>query len=220
MGRLVGALAPVEQGGRIDPAAHRRRRPTASWSAPADVGDRFFDAEALVANARARGAAAACVIGTTGWSRTRPTLRKRRRRGHRRRRLAELLDRRRTCSRCWSADAARLMRRSTRIRRVDSRGASRGQAGRAVGHGAAPEAGDGQAGYVAADRRLLDAGRIHSRHPHDRIRRPVGYDQVDAHGARSHGFAPRRAAAANGFTASTGGLRWRTCWGGWLKGQG
>ena len=50
-----------------------------------------------------------------------------------------------------------------------------------------------QAGFPQADRRLLDARGIHSRHAHDRVRRPGGNDYADAHRARPYRVRPRRA---------------------------
>ena len=45
----------------------------------------------------------------------------------------------------------------------------------------------------AADRRVVDARRLDSRHAHGRLRRSVGDDRVDAHRARPRGVRARRA---------------------------
>ena len=74
------------------------------------------------------------------------------RRGRRDRRRAELLDRRRAVRGDRRA-RGEAVRRAGRVRRVPARGASRGEEGRAVGHGAAAEALDGAGGLPAADRR-------------------------------------------------------------------
>ena len=50
------------------------------------------------------------------------------------------------------------------------------------------------AGLRSADRHVVHASGHDSRHAHDRIRRPVGYDRADAHGARSPRLRRRRAA--------------------------
>ena len=70
-------------------------------------------------------------------------------------------------------------------------GAEGGQS--ASENGAASEKNDGAGGVLAADRRLVDARRVHSRHAHGRLRRPGGNDHVVARRPRSHGLRPRRA---------------------------
>ena len=96
------------------------------------------------------------------------------------------------------AQAAALLAAAGRVRRVAARGASRDEEGRAVGHGAAAEARDGRGRLLAADRRVVDARRVHSGHPHDRLRRPVRIDYADAYGARSQRLRARRAARPRG----------------------
>ena len=48
-------------------------------------------------------------------------------------------------------------------------------------------------GLPCADRRLVDAGRLDSRHAHDRLRRRRRDDHADAHRARSQHLRARRA---------------------------
>ena len=68
-----------------------------------------------------------------------------------------------------------------------------GEEGCAVGHGAAAEEDDGAGRVPAADRRVVDARRLHSGHAYGRVRRSGGDDHADAHRPRSHGVRPRRA---------------------------
>ena len=60
----------------------------------------------------------------------------------------------------------------------------------------------------AADRRVVDARRVHSRHAHGRLRRSGRNDHADARRARSHGVRARRAdRGAVGHTAGAAGSR-------------
>ena len=89
--------------------------------------------------------------------------------------------------------AARLVRAAGRFRRVAARGASRRRRTRRRARRCCCKQRDGAGGLHAADRRVVDARRLHSRHAHGRFRRPGGNDHADAHGARSRGVRARRA---------------------------
>ncbi len=112
------------------------------------------------------------------------------------------------------AQAATALGRPGRIWRLAARGASRAKEGRAVGHRAQAEAGDGRSRVSSADRRGGLAGRLHSGHAHDWFRRTVGIDYADAYGARPRRLRARRAdGGAVGQGPARAGSRCKTCWG-------
>src|SRR5206468_9168333 len=114
----------------------------------------------------------------------------RRRRRHRRR--AEFLDRRRPV-RGDRRPGREALRAASGFLGVSPRGASRGEKGRAIRHRAPVEEDDGAGGVLAADRRLVDARRVHPGHAHRGVRRSGRNDHAVARGPRSHGLRPRRA---------------------------
>ena len=134
MGRLVESLAPST--GSRSPAGRSRRTPVAAPTWPdADVAIDFSIARRGAANLPALAARGiSVVIGTTGWG-AHEAAHPPRSGGarHRRRRRAELRARREPVRRDRGArrgaDVA-----PRRVRRLDSRAASRGEEGRAVGH--------------------------------------------------------------------------------------
>ena len=150
MGQLVGrALAPaVRLRGRRrhrSAVAGARRRPDADALDGRRRRDRLLDAGRGRRRTcrRSRAAASTWCIGTTGWQQHEAALRAAIADGrHRHRRRAEFLDRRRAVrgDRRARGEAVRARRRTSA---PGARGASRGEEGRAVGHGADAEARDG-----------------------------------------------------------------------------
>ena len=84
------------------------------------------------------------------------------------------------------ARAAALFAAQQRVRRLPARSASRREEGRAVGHGAAAQAGDGGGRLHEADRRVVHPRRLHSRDAYRRLRRPGRDNRPVARGPRSH----------------------------------
>src|SRR6185369_190385 len=88
--------------------------------------------------------------------------------------------------------------------RVPARSSSCGQEGRPVGHGDPAQADDGGVGVPSADRCLVDARGLHSRHASCRLRRAGGNDYALACRTRSDGVRPRCADGGEVDTRQTG----------------
>ena len=194
MGQLVESLAPTTAS-RWPAIVTRAASPTPSLrrlSAAVDVAIDFTLPEAVPANLpqlAARGINV--VIGTTGWqAHEAGAARPSRPRRHRRGGVGELLARHEPLPARWSRSGAAFAAHAD-VRRLDPRGAPRGEEGRAVGHGADAAAGD-------------ERGRLRARRSTCRRRAPasipgthtVGFDgpsetvDADAHGARPRPCSP------------------------------
>ena len=149
MGRMVESLAPrVRLRGRPASSIRSRRRTRRTrrrtGGAAVDVAIDFSSPDAVTTKCRSlarRGINV--VIGTTGWQTRGRAARRDCRRGHRHRGRRRIFRPASSCSkRSWRG--RRRCSPPAGVRRVAARSASRGQEGRAVGHRAAAEAGDGE----------------------------------------------------------------------------
>ena len=182
-GRELAPSTAARSSGRVSIRSTATR--SSAWP-QADVAIDFSIASAVPDNVASSGRAGiSVVIGTTGWADRRPSVRA----------AAEAagigvvaapnfslgvnLFLALTRTRRGAVGAAR------GVRRLDPRGASRGQEGCAVRHGAQPRSGDEKARVHSADRCIVHAGGIHPGHTHRRLRCGVGNDHADAHRARS-----------------------------------
>ena len=212
MGRLVGELAPeygCEVAGVIDPLSPRHGGGPTPTAGRRRRRDRFLDrrgGRSTNAPALAR-RGINLVVGTTGWAQHEAALRQAIARAGVGIVVAPNFSTGVVLFEAIVAHAARLFAAAGRVRRVPARSASRGQEGRAVGHGAAAEARDGAGGFPRPiDVSSTRAGFIPGTHT-------VGFDGPAetitlTHAARDRtAFARGALAAAQWVRASAAGSR-------------
>jgi len=213
MGQLVGTLAPQyggEVAGVIDPMSplHGGGPDAAQWDG-VDVAIDFSTPDSVVTNATVlarRGIS--LVIGTTGWGAREPELRAVVAGAGVGIVVAPNFSTGVVLFEALAAHAAKLFAPQPDFASFLHEAHHSAKKDAPSGTALSLTRAMAQAGFPRADRRQLDARRVHPRHAHGGVRRPGGNDHAHAYRARSHGVRPRSASPRRaGFTADTAGSR-------------